>query len=755
LKRTLVPGDQKIRVALFEQKRKLKKIVFAKKRRYKKNIMNELATKKHEGNQKDFWKILKKISSKKKSDPIHPSSFQFVEHFKETFNSKRSQEIPPESKEKGPLDYTISVNELEGASRKLKPRKACGIDNICNEMIISLVDTHPNIVLKLFNEILQSGEVVPEWVMGLIVPIYKKGSKLDPSNYRGITLMSCLGKLFLSILNARLLLFTQNQNILAENQLGFVPGNRTSDAHIIINNLVKKICHNSNSKIYGCFVDFKKAFDSVPRDILLKKLANYGIKGKFFNIVRNIYTSDKSCIKLNNSRSNSFDLNLGVRQGCILSPLLFNIFLCDLCKKLQTLEGKLVLDSTSVNSLVWADDLVLLSESEKGLKEMLKILEEYCDENKLEINTDKTKCMIFNKTGRLLRRHFDLKGVQLENVRTYKYLGFLITPSGEIASGLKDLRDRALKAFMMLKQDLGTAFNQDVLTTLSLVDALIKPILLYVSDFWGCMKPPKSNPIENLHMMMCKQILGVQKQTTNIGVLLELGRIPMHIYAAKFAVKNWERIKRGQANSVLLASYRDAIEENLPWILDIKSTLEQNAMLNFYLKDYTNKLPFIHKKVFQRLSDIFHQNSFEVIKSETSKLRTYATFKKEIGFEKYLSAIKNPQIRIQVSKFRLSNHRLMIEVGRHNGIPKEIRFCPFCPQKVENEFHFLLECSLYKIQRENLINPITNLIPGFIYLTEGIKLAYLLTDIEPNVCTYIANSFDIRSFLISKPKRRN
>ena len=254
--------------------------------------------------------------------------------------------------------------------------------------------------------------------------------------------------------------------------------------------------------------------------------------------MRNIYTTDKACIKLNDSRSTSFDLNQGVRQGCILSPLLFNIFLCDLSKKFQTLEGKLDLDSTSVNSLVWADDLVLLTESENGLKDMLKILEEYCDENKLAINTDKTKCMIFNKTGRLLRRHFYLKGVQLENVRTYKYLGFLITPSGEINSGLKDLCDRALKAFKMLKHDLGTAFNQDGLTTLSLVDALIKPILLYVSYFWGCMKLPKCNPIENLHMMMCKQILGVQKQTTNIGVLLELGRTPMYLYAAKFAVKN-------------------------------------------------------------------------------------------------------------------------------------------------------------------------------------------------------------------------
>ena len=288
------------------------------------------------------------------------------------------------------------MKELEDACGKLKPGKACGIDDICNEMIISLVNTHPKIVLKLFNEVLQLGEVIPEWVIGLIVPIHKKGPKLETSNYRGITLISCLGKLFLSILNARLLLYTNNQNILAENQLGFVAGNRTSDAHIIINNLVKKICHNKNSKIYSCFVDFKKAFDSIPRDILLKKLTNYGIKGKFFNILRNIYTSDKACIKLNNLRSESFDLNLGVRQGCILSPLLFNIFLCDLVKKIQSLGGKINIGSNSVNSLFWADDLVLLSENEEGLKGMLKILEEYCDENELDINTDENKMYDFH-----------------------------------------------------------------------------------------------------------------------------------------------------------------------------------------------------------------------------------------------------------------------------------------------------------------------------------------------------------------------
>ena len=144
--------------------------------------------------------------------------------------------------------------------------------------------------------------------------------------------------------------------------------------------------------------------------------------------------------------------------------------------------------------------------------------------------------MIFNKGGRLMRRAFYLDGVLLENVRSYKYLGFLITPSGEIHTGLKDLRDRAMKAYMKIKHDMGVSFNQNIPTTLSLIDALVKLIFLYCADFWGCLKLPKNNPFENLHMMMCKHLLGVQKQTTNLGVLLELGRIPLHLFASKFAI---------------------------------------------------------------------------------------------------------------------------------------------------------------------------------------------------------------------------
>ena len=101
----------------------------------------------------------------------------------------------------------------------------------------------------------------------------------------------------------------------------------------------------------------------------------------------------------------------------------------------------------------------------------------------------------------------------------------MLKPSGEINSGLQDLRDRALKAFYKLKNSMGDFFRSNIEITIHLFDSLVKPILMYMSDFWGGLKCPaeQRNPIEKLHFMACKQLLGVQKQTTNIGVLLELG----------------------------------------------------------------------------------------------------------------------------------------------------------------------------------------------------------------------------------------
>ena len=139
----------------------------------------------------------------------------------------------------------------------------------------------------------------------------------------------------------------------------------------------------------------------------------------------------------------------------------------------------------------------------------------------------------------------------ITSVREYKYLGFLVTPSGEVSTGISDLKSRALYALVQLRKKLGVNFRENIRISFYLFDTLVKPIILYCSDFWGplCIdkKAPsemlsKRNVIDLVHMKFLKQLLGVQTQTSNVGVLLETGRVPLITYAIKNSIKNWFRI---------------------------------------------------------------------------------------------------------------------------------------------------------------------------------------------------------------------
>ena len=201
--------------------------------------------------------------------------------------------------------------------------------------------------------------IINKWSISVISPLRKKGSKLDPDNYRTVSLLSCFGKFFLAILNQRITKFAIEQNIRSKGQLGFLPGNKTSDARLIVHNLVNYYCTKEKKNIFRCFVDFQKAFDSVPRNKLFQKLLDYNINGKFYDCLTKLYTGDKSCVKLGDRVTSTFELTHGVKQGCILSPILFNIFLSDLQQELEQKYCNPVNISSSVESgcLIWADDI--------------------------------------------------------------------------------------------------------------------------------------------------------------------------------------------------------------------------------------------------------------------------------------------------------------------------------------------------------------------------------------------------------------
>ena len=201
-----------------------------------------------------------------------------------------------------------------------------------------------------------------------------------------ISLLSCLAKTFYTVINNRLTKYCNDKNILSRSQLGFIPDDRTTDAHLILYNLICKYCHYGGKKLYACFIDFSKAFDTVPRNILSKKLISFGITGKFLKTMSNLYSNDKACIKSGGRLLGEFEIIQGVRQGCVLSPLLFYIFIADLSLKLNAESNIVTHDVQYTNCLLWTAGVVLFSDNEAELKSLLQHFHEYCTENKLTIN---------------------------------------------------------------------------------------------------------------------------------------------------------------------------------------------------------------------------------------------------------------------------------------------------------------------------------------------------------------------------------
>ena len=747
------PHDNKTREETYILKKKLKNIIKKNKFNHKKSIVDKMCRDLSNGQKKTYWQHLKKLEKNVDNESYMPDQ-TMIDHFKETlYNVNAAIKIPDDSVG-GPLDYKITIEELHLASTILKNGKSPGTDNILNEMITPLITLYPEIILKLCNDTLNSNIISPQWLTSLIFPIHKKGAKDNPDNYRGISLMSCMGKLFFSILNNRLTTFANEKNLLAESQLGFTQGTRTSDPLIILHNLIQKYCYRKKKKLYCCFVDFSKAFDNISRNILLEKIQKNGICGNFFNIIKTMYTKDTAKIKIKDKCSESFKPNKGVRQGCVLSPLLFNIYLADLQKYLDNCGDNAKIDENKeISCLIWADDILILSESEVGLQKKLDALKIYCLNNELTVNTEKTKCMIFNKTGRLIKLNFLFDNIKLEVTNKYKYLGFLVTPSGEIRSGLEDLRIRALKALMKIKNALGPLFQNNLQNSIHLYNYMVKPILLYASDFWGCLKLPKNNPIERLHNMFCKQLLGVQRHTNTTGILLELGTHPLTFYAITAAIKNLDRIRNKKCNGLLYVSIVNAHKENLIWITNIKRLLETNGMLESFLDPHheTNKYKQrIDNLFYQRIKDQFHQTSFEDINKENGKLKTYSLVKNNIGLEKYLRGVHNIQHRSAMAKLRLSNHQLHIETGRHTKTERKQRLCPFCDSIVEDEIHFLIECPIYDSLRDELLS---QKILNNHLTTDLFKFQKIMTQEElKSTAKFIFEAFKIRNIRLNAIK---
>ena len=237
----------------------------------------------------------------------------------------------------------------------------------------------------------------------------------------------------------------------SKHQNGFMEDHRTEDNLFIMNTLLGREIENKR-KIYVCYVDFSKYFDTINRNQLYYKLIANGIGGNILNLIKSMYDSGSYMVKMENNLFGKVYSSTGVKQGCCMSPILSNIFQNDLHKIFDKNCKPLELNNKDINSLSWADDLVLLSSSPEGLQRCLDKLYDYCYKWGLTVHPEKTKCMIVNDKQRTMSTQFFYNTKLLESVASYTYLGFDMHKTNKMKYIVEDRIKKATRMIYPIKQ---------------------------------------------------------------------------------------------------------------------------------------------------------------------------------------------------------------------------------------------------------------------------------------------------------------
>ena len=554
----------------------------------------------------------------------------------------------------------------------------------------------------------------------MIQPIFKrKGSPDDPDNYRGITLLSCVAKLFTACINKRLTDYIESTGQLGEEQAGFREGYSTIDHTFVLHSLVNFYLHR-RKRIYCLFVDYRKAFDLVDRSSLWAKLISHGINGNIVAVIYNMYSNAKSCVKQNHKISNFFECNIGVRQGENLSPLLFAIYLNDFefflsrgCKGLdmasREINEKLSNDDVEIflriYVLLYADDTIVMAESPEELQLALDKVKEYCDTWKLQINVSKTKVVIFSRGKVRNVPNFKYGEECIEIVDDYVYLGTTFNYNGKMNKAINKQVTQARRAlFSMLIKCKRLELPIDI--NCELFDVLIVQILTYGCEIWGCYK---LDNIETFHRKFMKSQLCVHKRTANCMVYGDLGRFKLEIVIYKRMIGFWSKIvtaKESKLSNVFYRLLRKLYETNeykSDWIHKIKTILDSCGMSNIWEYPENFNHCWIVNSVELKLKDMEKQMWHAEVERNIL-CKNYKLFKDQHNLEKYLTKLDTPD-RIILSKFRCGNHRLPVATERYNR-QENLHPCILCDSNEDgDEYHYVLICPIIKEIREKYIKP--------------------------------------------------
>lgn len=395
---------------------------------------------------------------------------------------------PPTTVPRSPVDNirqalrfnadTPSRSELKAAFKYLKNGKAPGADNISPEMFKVAVDFSTDILMNVIGQVWDAEDIPDEWTEGLIIKLPKKGDLSKCENWRGITLLNTINKLISIIIHNRI--SSVLNTVLRKEQAGFRPGRSCID-HINTLRIIAEQSIEWQSPCYMLFIDFKQAFDSVDRSMLWTILQSYGIPVKILNIIKQLYRNTTCRILHRGKLGPSFNIRSGVKQGCILSPLLFVLLLDWVMKKSGAVPHGIRWNLTErLEDLDFADDICLLAHKQTDMEIKLNQLIKYASQVGLKINVAKTKLLRLNATTTC---NISIDGERIEEVDNFCYLGSIISKSGGADADVVNRTQKARQAFCMLNR-LWSAPNISRNLKIKIFKTNVLSVLLYGCETW-------------------------------------------------------------------------------------------------------------------------------------------------------------------------------------------------------------------------------------------------------------------------------
>lgn len=428
-------------------------------------------------------------------------------------NLYQTKEAPPEDIKRrlktkiknvnSEIQPEISKSEIKKALKELKNNKAPGQDGMTAEMLKNGGKIITNTLYTLMNQIMQEKKIPDSWNESITIILHKKGDRSDLKNYRPITLLNILYKLFTKILTSRLT--TKFDGYQSKEQAGFRKGFSTADHLLTMKILIEK-ANEYHIPMFIALVDFEKAFDCVEHWAVINALQNSRIDYRYTDLIENLYRNGSTRIKVFEG-TEPIRLRRGVRQGDTISPKLFNQSLEDVFKKLHWEEKGIKINGQYLNHLRYADDVILIANTKTDLKVMLEELDDEAKKIGLKMNYNKTKTMTNTDENTAITMGENT----IEQVGEYIYLGQLIKLNKENQTAEIKRRVRlAWAAFGKLSFVLKNKKYPQYLKT-RIFNQCILPVLTYGSQVWTLTKA-NIDKIAKAQRSMERQMLHIKLQ---------------------------------------------------------------------------------------------------------------------------------------------------------------------------------------------------------------------------------------------------